>query len=233
MKDRQPTIFGIPIEGVSIEEILTYVKEGAGKPFWVVTANPEILLFARKDASYAHALRQADLRVVDGFGLWVMLRLFGRRAYRLTGVELSEALLRMAEERHWRVGLIGGSHACVPLISSSVIPAKAGIQPLHATVYWERGGTVLADGSDDDEGARARQRMALFDPQVLLVAFGHPKQERWIQRYLSDFSNVRAVVGVGGTFDFWSGRRKRAPFFFAANGFGMVLAFAVGAASYF
>ncbi len=53
--------------------------------------------------------------------------------------------------------------------------------------------------------------MMLFSPQVLLVAFGHPRQESWIASHRNDFADLRAVVGVGGTFNFWAGRIKRAP----------------------
>ena len=54
-------------------------------------------------------------------------------------------------------------------------------------------------------------RPAFFDPHILFVAFGHPKQERWILNYAKEFTHLKAVVGVGGTFDVWAGDITRAP----------------------
>ncbi len=67
------------------------------------------------------------------------------------------------------------------------------------------------DGTEDAASEATRERMMLFSPQVLLVAFGHPRQESWIASHRNDFADLRAVVGVGGTFNFWAGRIKRAP----------------------
>lgn len=211
MSGTSPTeVFHIPIEGEFLEDALSRVSVECNRPVWIVTANPEILLAARKDPDYAKTLRQADARTVDGFGLWLMLRLFGDRTHRVTGMGLSEALLHLAEENHWRVGLIGGTNTP---------PLRGGVRGGVASFsHWESGGTVAADGSDDEAGEEARHRMMLFDPHVLLVAFGHPKQERWIFRHLGDFPNLCVVVGVGGTFDFWSGRVRRAPLFFQRLG---------------
>ena len=66
--------FGVPIEGTSLEETVARVIEQPCT--WIVTANPEILLQAHRDATYRDILIQADLRVADGAGLVWMARLF-------------------------------------------------------------------------------------------------------------------------------------------------------------
>ena len=58
--------------------------------------------------AYAQAVKQADTRTVDGFGLWIFLRLFGQKTFRVTGVDLAEQILSVAAQEKWRVGLIGG-----------------------------------------------------------------------------------------------------------------------------
>jgi len=80
------------------------------------------------------------------------------------------------------------------------------------SVTAEQGGQVEMNGQDDDVGEEARHRLTLFAPQILLVAFGHPKQERWIARHLVEFPSVKIVIGIGGAFDFWADTIKRAPF---------------------
>lgn len=175
-------------------------------PFWIVTANPEILLYARSHEEYASVLRQADVRTVDGFGLQMMLRLVGEKTERVTGVELAEHLLQVADTKKWRVALIGGRKESAHL-------AQVHIQKRFPEVITmaEMGGKVSKEGEDDVAGEEARHRLTFFSPDMLFVCFGHPKQERWIARYLADFPSVKIVVGVGGTVDFWAHTIKRAP----------------------
>jgi len=206
--DKNPFIFGIPIEGPSLAELSSLVKKRTdeAKATWIVTANPEILLLANRDKTYADAIRNADVRTVDGFGLWLALRLMGHRATRLTGVDLSEALILQADREHQRVALIGGG----PGVAQAAADRIKLQHPLLA-IHAEQGGFIAKDGTDDDQGEEARHRLTLFDPQILLVAFGNPKQERWILRNAGEFPNLRLVMGIGGTLDFWAGNICRAP----------------------
>ncbi|USN52839.1 MAG: WecB/TagA/CpsF family glycosyltransferase [Candidatus Nomurabacteria bacterium] len=66
-------------------------------------------------------------------------------------------------------------------------------------------------GIGDLANEEASMRLSQFDPQIVLVAFGHPKQELWIEQHKTDYPSLKAIMGVGGTFDYWSGAVKRAP----------------------
>ncbi len=205
-------LFGVSIEGISKEVVLERFRTAIA-PLWIVTANPEILLAARRYPDYKKALQQADIRVVDGVGLYGMGRMFGEKWSRVTGVELGEALLKEAHTQDLRVAFIGGKKRVAELAAAhwrSVYPSLA--------LIAERGGVVQVDGTDDEEGEEARHRLTLFAPQIVLVGFGHPKQERWIARYLQDMPSVKMIVGVGGTFDYWAGNIRRAPKLFQALG---------------
>lgn len=206
------SLFGVPIEGTNLAETRDAIVH-ATTPLWIVTANPEILLAAKRDPTYAATLRNANLRLVDGFGLWIILRLFRRRTARVTGVELAETVIQEAVHRQWRVAFIGGASGVAEKAAGETRRAYPAIQ-IHA----EQGGTVAQDGSDDAAGEEARMRLTQFAPHVLLVAFGHPKQERWIEKYLRDFPSVKAIIGVGGTLEYWAGTKKRAPSWMRAFG---------------
>lgn len=206
-------VFDIPIEGEPFERVSERIVSNPSGSFWIVTANAEILLEAKRDKAYADVLRQADERLVDGSGPWLMLKLAGQKTVRLPGVELANNLINLAVEQKWRVALIGGYEGAA---EKAGIRLKQTFPDLQLTV--ERGGKVERDGKDDSVGEEARHRLTLFAPQVLLVAFGHPKQERWIARYLADFPSVKVVVGIGGTIDFWAGTAKRAPKFLQTIG---------------
>lgn len=194
-------VLGVPIEARSIEE--TIDKGG-----WIVTANPEILLYAHRHPEYREILKQADQRTADGFGLWGWLKLNRQNAKRVTGVDLSEHLVQDAWKKGWKVGLFGGEF-------DEAQEAAVGLREAYPDldIYVEKGGRVNNDGTADAQNDEALQRMIQFGPQVLLVAFGHPRQESWIARHRNDFPELKAVAGVGGTFNFWAGRSKRAPKF--------------------
>lgn len=198
-------IFGLPIEGVDMETAIGAVVHSE-TPVWLVTANPEILLETKRDADYRSAVRKATLRLVDGFGLELACRAKGEKVTRVAGVELSERLMQLASEQGWRVGLIGSSELVIERILSQLRSAYP-----QAVFVGEVGGMVNEKGNGDLANEEAAMRLSQVDPQIVLVAFGHPKQEFWIEKHLGDYPSLKAIVGVGGTFDFWAGTAKRAP----------------------
>lgn len=206
--------FGLVIHGYDQQAVFEMIeKETSTRSLFIVTANPEILLEAKRNAQYWNALRQADLRLVDGFGLKLAGVASGVSSSRLSGVNLSDALVAEAARRNWRVAVIGGE-------SGNADRAVWKLRERHPNlnIRAEQGGRVERDGRDDEAGEEARFRLSQFAPDVLLVGFGHPKQESWIVRYTQDFPSVKVVVGVGGTIDFWSEQKRRAPRLFQVVG---------------
>jgi N-acetylglucosaminyldiphosphoundecaprenol N-acetyl-beta-D-mannosaminyltransferase len=185
------TCFGVPIEGPSLADAL---KSNAR---WIVTANPEILLAAKKDKTYRDILNTADLRVADGIGLTLIARLFGHKLHRVTGVDLAEALIKDAK----KIALIGGTKDT----------AERALKNLNVPGIALQGGTVNNDGTGDSANDEALHQLILESPDLVLVAFGHPKQEQWIAKNLPNLPSVRRIIGVGGTFDYWARNIPRAP----------------------
>lgn len=203
-----PSIFSVPIEGSAWPDIERSLRSREGSlAFWIVTANPEILLEARRDGVYAEVLREADLRTVDGMGLWLAMRAQGISTTRLTGVELAEHILALAQEKDWKVALLGGEDPSRGRDAAAALRTRYPRLRLIA----EQGGRVTRVGEMDGAGEEACLRLTMEEPQVLLVAFGHPRQERWLARHLHEFPSVRVAVGIGGTIDFWAGAVTRAP----------------------
>ncbi len=198
-------IFSIPIEGFSASQIISHLEK-ATEPTWIITANPEILLTAKRNPAYAEIVKSATIRTVDGFGLWLVLRLKGIKTHRLTGVELAEHLLQYATANNLTVTLLGGGDGVAKKAAHHTQKAYP-----ELTLTCEQGGMVDEEGCEDLVGQAARSRIATTAPDILFVAFGHPKQEMWIAKHLNEFPTVKVVVGIGGTFDFWSGTKKRAP----------------------
>ncbi|MFH1620868.1 MAG: WecB/TagA/CpsF family glycosyltransferase [Patescibacteria group bacterium] len=207
--------FGLVIHGLNADEAfkradLTLVHGGQ---VFIVTTNPEILLEAKRDPAYWEILRKADLRLVDSFGLKIAGLLSGAILNRLTGVDFAERLLQESLTRGWKVGLVGGAPGVADKASWKIREAYSDL-----SIMSEVGGYVENDGSDDEAGAEARMRLTQYAPDILLVAFGHPKQEAWIARHLAEFPSVKIAMGVGGTLDYWSENVKRAPAFIRSMG---------------
>ncbi|MDP3685788.1 MAG: WecB/TagA/CpsF family glycosyltransferase [bacterium] len=92
-------ILGIPVDALTRAEVLARCADALGgeRLLHIVTANPEILLQARRDRTYTSILQHADLVVADGVGVLLAARLFGQRfPERIPGVELLVGLCRLA-----------------------------------------------------------------------------------------------------------------------------------------
>jgi len=200
--------FGLVIHGFGLEDTLSHIEDTKthGGQSWIVTANPEILLYAKRTPSYWQTIRQADLRLVDGTGLQFVGWLSGASPKRLRGADLAEALIRQAAEQGRSVAFVGGD----PGVADKAAWAMRQKYPALRVVS-EQGGTIDAEGVGDAANEEVLHRLTMNAPDVLFVAFGHPKQEEWIKRHLADLPSVKVAVGVGGTLDFWAGAATPAP----------------------
>ncbi|MCR4278570.1 MAG: WecB/TagA/CpsF family glycosyltransferase [bacterium] len=217
--------FGLVIHGYGWDEIKSRLIEFGlqkprnefqkQKPFWIVTANPEILHYSKQNPWYWEIIRHADLRTVDGFGLQTVGFLSGAQPKRITGVSLAESILQHAVKNNWTVGITGGrgesADRAVWNIRQRYPELKISIIPIGEI-------TPLGNRVQDDQIQIHQIPKPVSCPDVVFVALGHPKQEAWIEKHLNDMQNSKIVMGVGGTIDFWSGTAKRAPKIFQILG---------------
>jgi N-acetylglucosaminyldiphosphoundecaprenol N-acetyl-beta-D-mannosaminyltransferase len=200
--------FGLVIHGLDGAQTITRINaaRSRGERVWIVTANPEILLQAKRAPSYWHILRQADLRIVDGFGLQLVGWLRGARPARCTGVDLAERLLAEAATHNWKVAFLGGQHG-------EADTAAWNMRQRYPTlrILSEAGGNVRPDGTNDAAMEEAMHRLTLEAPDILFVALSFPGQEAWIASHRSEFPSVHTIIGVGGTLNYWAKTLPRAP----------------------
>jgi N-acetylglucosaminyldiphosphoundecaprenol N-acetyl-beta-D-mannosaminyltransferase len=167
----------------------------------VCTVNPEFIVDARADPQFAAVLRRADLRVPDGVGvLWAARLLGSPLKERVTG---SDGIYRIAERaaaRGWRVFLLGAAPGVAVRCAEQLAARYPGL--IVAGAY---------DGDPADGGWPAIQGwLRSTQPDILFVAYGHPKQDLWIDRHRAELP-VGVALGVGGAFDFVTGVAVRAP----------------------
>ena len=196
-------ILGVGIDNLNWEEALARLValiEGGGHHH-LVTVNPEYLVIAQDNGPFREVLCQADLALADGAGLSWAARLLGPPLkQRIPGVDLVRALARLSAQRGYRLFLLGAAPGVAEETARVLTKESAGL----SIAGYFAGSPSLAD--EDDIVARVRQAA----PHILLVAYGAPAQDLWFHRQ-RDRLGVPLAVGVGGAFDYISGRVKRAP----------------------
>lgn len=207
-------ILGVKIDNVSRREALMTVADilkapvnGHGRRLY--TPNPEMLVLAQKDRHFRETLNSADLAIPDGAGLlWAARRLGTPLKERVTGTDLMRDICELAAERGNSVMLLGGKPGVAAAAAEELRRRFPGLRLAGAA----SGGRVKMDIQGlplpDWELVQAVRRAS---PDILFVAFGQKTQEEWIRIHLPELPTVRLAMGVGGAFDFLSGRRRRAP----------------------
>jgi len=167
----------------------------------VMTLNPEFLMRARRDPAFAQVIARASLVVPDGTGIvWALRRQGWRNVGRVPGVELSLELARLAAQRDLSIYLLGAAPGV----------AAAAAQRLQAVVPGLRIAGTEAGSPDPALAPSLCAQIRASGAGILLVAFGFPAQDFWIADYQTA-SAATVAMGVGGTFDYLSGRVPRAP----------------------
>jgi N-acetylglucosaminyldiphosphoundecaprenol N-acetyl-beta-D-mannosaminyltransferase len=201
-------ILGIDVDIVTLAQAVAMIGEAVdarrghgGPPFQVATVNPEFVMRARRDHTFRQVLQNVSLKTADGAGLMLAGRILGHPLpERVPGVELTSALACAAAERGDRVFFLGAAPGVAEAAAAALARECPGLQVA---------GTFAGDASeagDDDTVAAVRAGRT----DIVLVAYGAPAQETWLARNL-DISGASVGIGVGGTFDYLSGRVRRAP----------------------
>lgn len=234
-------LLGSTITSEKEEKILEYVIDRVAhgtKKLFITTPNPEILVYAQAHPDYQKKLNEAEVALPDGVGLQLGGYLMGRPIKeRITGTDFIEKLCLACREKPMSMGFLGGRGGVAELTAERLKKKYPWINVVWVGEEWDAGKNdafrssseeaILAQGpaaphprstsSVSPAGAHrgAPTRVTLRNNQgidILFVAFGFPKQEEWIFENLPHLP-VKAAMGVGGAFDYISGRVLRAPKF--------------------
>jgi len=165
---------------------------------FIVTPNPEIVLAARKDTKFSKIVNNADYVIPDGIGIIKGAKSLGTPIHeRITGFDTLQYLVTAANRKQLKVYLLG---AKPEVIQASADKIKKDYPQIELVGFH--------DGYFKDEGIIAEE-IAEKRPNIVFVALGSPKQEFFINKYRERTNAV--WIGVGGSFDVFSGTKKRAP----------------------
>lgn len=181
------------------DEALAYAEKGQ-----VVTINPEMIQAARKNPDFAKIINNAELVIPDGIGVEIGLKILGHKVRRIAGIEFGRKLIDKFAGQP--VAFIG---AKPEIISKAVENIKQEVPELN-TVY-------VQDGYFKDED-RVLKELKEKNPKLALIALGSPKQEFFIAK-AKEILPETLFIGLGGSFDVWSGVVERAPEIWQKTGF--------------
>ena len=188
-------LLGVGFTNATEQEVLEFIVTGLAKQtekYYIVTPNPELLVIADTSQKYKDVLNGAELALPDGIGVVKAAQFMGRPLkQRMHGVDLLENLCKEVSNRPITVGFLGAGPSVAEKTAECLIKKYLGLRVGMVASEWS---SVLKDKKVD----------------ILFVAFGSPKQEIWIADNLRTLP-AKVVVGVGGAFDFLSGKVTRAP----------------------
>jgi len=202
-------ILGIDIDDLSRDEIHarvgTFLREG--RFHRIVTVNPEFLVEAERNPTFFESLRQADLRVADGVGIAFAFRMFGKRLKcRYPGADLMEYILAKAERERLPVFLA---------VREDGLSAYKEIRQAILVRYPK----IHIFGRDIRIGEIAHWKLPIGNSAIILCNFGAPEQEYFLEGLGKEGTLSRLGMGIGGAFDFLTGKRRRAPWWIRTIGF--------------
>jgi N-acetylglucosaminyldiphosphoundecaprenol N-acetyl-beta-D-mannosaminyltransferase len=208
------TVGGVPIDSLTLQGAIQAIDGlvAAGKGGAVFTPNVDHVVEFEKNAELRRAYAAADLSLVDGMPVLWASRLLGESLpEKISGSDLVLPLLEHAAKRGWRVFLLGGGEGVADLAAAHL----RGRMPTLTIA-----GT-LAPRIDMSQPEQTRRDVAeavrASRPDIVVVAFGAPKQELWIHEARADLAPA-VLLGLGASLDFLAGTVPRAPTWISSVG---------------
>ena len=199
-------LMGVPISNVTMDEAIEFIdasiRRGGFHQF--ATANVDFVKNAIEDPDMQQILFGCDLVVPDGMPLlWVSKLLNCPLRERVCGVDMVPRLAELAVRRGYRIFLLGAKES----VSRK---AAENLQEMYPDLEICGRYSPPVSSIENMDHEQILRRIDAARPDILLVAFGNPKQEKWISMH-RDRLTVPACIGIGGTLDFIAGTIPRAP----------------------
>ena len=198
-------ILGVEIDNVTSDEAVLQTKElieNSNKSCTLIVApNTEFIMRAQKDEEFFKILKSAKLATPDSVGIMLGGKMQKKKfKARIPGQMYFRSVLKQGEKEGWTFYLLGGKDEIPKLAVENVkkIYPNVNIVGYHEG-YFEK-----------DSEKEVIEEINQLQPNVLFVAMGAPKQEKWIYEH-RNILKVDVAAGQGGTFDYEAGNIKRAP----------------------
>lgn len=203
-------ILGVPVDSITMKEAVEKVGSfiEVGGVHSIYTPNAEIMMAAQRDSELRNILLKADMLTADGAGVVLASRLLGRSVpEKVSGFDLVVELFKAYGKKGLRCFLFGAK----PGVAEEAAKKTEANYPGVVVAGFHHG---YFSAEQDDEIVRAINDSRC---DLLLVALGAPKQEKWIYSHMGQL-NTKVCIGVGGTINILAGKVRLTPDFFRRNG---------------
>lgn len=205
MQIKKPVkILGVPVHPLTMNESVAVLEEKLQKKeqAFVVTANAEIIMMCQQDKEYNNIVsEQADLVLPDGAGaVWAGRYLGNEVPERVAGFDLYNQLLKLSADKGYKAYFFGGATGVAEAAKNKAEELYPGVQIVGCRNGYFTEAEEEAIIKEINDAA----------PDMLFVALGAPKQEKWLVKYRNQLK-PRVLMGIGGSFDVLAGKMERAP----------------------
>ena len=225
----QVKILDIKVNEITTKEVLEKIKSFllSDRQHYIVTLNPEMVVEAQKNNHFKKIINEADIVIPDGTGILFANKFLNHKTLpkKITGVDLVYEICEAEFIKDKKIYLLGAGEGIAEKTAEvlskkydclNIADAELGISNFEFRIWNKsQNSKFKIQNSDNDKfhelNEELIQRINKALPDIIFVAFGAPKQEEWIYENLKKMPSVRLAIGVGGSFDFISGKVKRAP----------------------
>lgn len=202
LQSKKESVLGFGVNLFSMDEALQFAQQKLqeNKGLHIVTINPEMIELGTKNSEFGRVINEADLIIPDGVGIKIALKIKGINQENVPGVEFSKKLINICALEGYTIGLLGAKENIITLTAK-----KLQEEFKNLNITYIRNGYFT-----NDEKNIIKEEIKAISPRVLFVALGAPKQELLISELKEEMPQT-IFIGVGGSFDVWSGVTKRAP----------------------
>jgi exopolysaccharide biosynthesis WecB/TagA/CpsF family protein len=200
-------LFGILVDAVTVAGAIDIFRKmiETRRPHLVFNVNVDICMQILRDPGLLAIYRETDLVLVDGTPMvWASRMLRSPLPARVSGSDFFPSFCAASAEAGYRLFLLGAS----PGVAER---AKRALEKLHPRLQIvDVHAPPFGFEADDDENAIVIERVRNAAPDVLFVALGAPKEQKWLYQH-RDILNVPVSMGIGSSLDYLAGRLRRAP----------------------
>lgn len=187
-RDNRENVLGVGVDSTELAEVLNKIDK---EKLFIVTVNPEFVMLAQDDLEFKNILNNADLAIADGIGL----KLAGVKNI-IPGRKLVEEIIKT---KKYKIFYLGGQNGVAEAMAKKYGGES---DPGHENIKLQITNSQI--------NSKIIKKINDYKPDILLVAYGAPYQEKWLNAN-SHRLNARVRIGVGGTFDYLTGRKPLPP----------------------
>ena len=197
---KRAIVLNCPIDLYNADEAINEVRCALNEKrnFHIITINPEMIMNAQKNKPFFDIVNNSDMNIIDSVGVKLALKFQGINQNQIRGVDFARLLVKEAAQKNLKIAFLGAKEEVIKKTCENFLRKYPSLNIVYA-----RNGYF----NNDEE---IIEEIKCKDPDIVLVGLGSPRQEEFIVKLKTKLQGA-VMVGVGGSFDVFSGIVKESP----------------------